>query len=58
MRAEVELDRDNGGRLLGEPDVARRERHSIIGVLELVGLIERAAGAGRSDLHRGAGQRR
>jgi hypothetical protein len=58
MRAEVELDRDNGGRLLGEPDVARRERHSIIGVPELVDLIGRSAGAGRSGPRRGAGQPR
>ena len=54
MRAEVQVDRDNGGRLLGEPDVARRERHSIIGVPELVDLIGRSAGAGRSGPRRAA----
>jgi hypothetical protein len=58
MRAEVEPDRGNGGRLVGELDLGGRERHSFIGVPEPVGLIGRGAGAGRSDLHRGAGQPR
>ncbi len=58
MRAEVQVDRDNGGRLLGEPDVGGRGRHSFIGVPELVDPIGRSAGPGRSDPRRGAGQPR
>jgi len=58
MRAEVEVHRDNGGRLVGELRVDGRERHSLIGVLELVCLIERGRGAALSDRRRGAGQSR
>ena len=58
MRAEVEPDRGNGGRLVGELDLGGRERHSFIGVPELVDPIGRSAGPGRSDPRRGAGQPR
>ncbi len=51
MRAEVEVRRDEQGRLVGEIHFGATDRQSFIGVVELVGLIERglageASGAG------------
>ena len=58
MRAEIEVHRDIEGRLVGELGVGDHEPRSFIGVLELVGLIERSLGADPSDARRDEGQLR
>lgn len=47
MRAELEVHRDNEGRLVGELDAGDHEPRAFIGVLELVRLIEQELGEER-----------
>lgn len=49
MRAELEVHRDNEGRLVGELETADHEPRAFIGVLELVRLIEQELGEEHSD---------
>lgn len=44
MRAEIEVHRDDEGRLVGELGVGGCEARAFVGVMELVGLIERSLG--------------
>lgn len=58
MRAEIEVHRDDEGRLVGEVDTGDHEPRTFVGVLELVGLIERNLGATPSDAPGDAGRPR
>lgn len=56
MRAEFEVRRDEQGRLVGEIHFGATEHQSFVGVVELVGLIERGlvdetSGSGLADRH-------
>jgi len=51
MRVAIEARRDEEGRLVGVLEAGNHERRAFVGVLELVGLIERELGDGRSDAH-------
>jgi hypothetical protein len=56
MRAEIEVHRDDEGRLVGELGFGNHQTRSFIGVIELVGLIERSLETDRSDPPRDEGQ--
>lgn len=47
MQATIEVERDEGGRLVGELDCTSNGRHPFIGLMELVGLIEDGLDADR-----------
>lgn len=48
MRAVIEVERDDGGRLVGELDCTGTGRHPFTGLMELVGLIEDGLEADRT----------
>jgi hypothetical protein len=58
MRAEIEVHRDDEGRLVGELELGDQRPRSFIGVIELVGLIERNLEADHPDACREKGQPR
>ncbi len=49
MRAVIEVECDDGGRLVGELDCTGRGRRPFTGLMELVGLIEDGLEADRVD---------
>ena len=48
MRAVIEVERDDAGRLVGELDCAGGGGRPFVGLMELVGLIEDALEVGRA----------
>jgi hypothetical protein len=49
MRAEIDVRRDEEGRLVGEIGTVGEAPRAFIGVLELVGLIERSLGVEEAE---------